>query len=150
MVENKSAILALVSLLFVVSCGFMNKSVVSRVSERCGSFKVVFSGTEASDALFHSKIKKFLEDKFRLYFNNVNGDICTVTINNVAKKTNTSIVSTSGVTSRVNNRIIVNYSVNAGKVTKNSSCNIVYDNEVSENYYSQYVNDIKISDNNVE
>ena len=113
-------------------------------------FNVNIKNADSKNTLFYSKLKTALEDKFILLQHSKNGNKCDIDILNITATNYIPLIDNSGIASRNNKKIDVKYSVNVGdKIIKNNVI-VFYGSNVSENYYSNYVNNEKMADNDIE
>ena len=140
----------LLVILLLNSCSFITKNTNNNIYDKCGTFDINIQNINSKDSLFYSKLKNALEDKFILLNHNENGNTCIVDILNIAVNNYTPLIDNSGIASRNNKKIDVEYSINIeDKIIKNNVI-VFYGSNVSENYYSNYVNGNKIENNDIE
>lgn len=132
------------TLLFLSSC--VNKG----VNNICGSFSINVEDNTTKNYLFFTKFSENLRDRLELIANDDSNYICKVDVKfNV--DTYSTIIDESGYTGRKNFKINVDYVLsmpNNKKITDNVT--FFYGSNISDNYYSEYVNSQKRKNNDID
>lgn len=148
------SVIFLVILLFMSSCVSFNDVSINNIYKKCNTFVVKIQNVDGKNILFYSKLKASLEDELNLLVYNDNHDNigtnkCILNVTDIKTTNYVPLTNNSGIASRNNSKIDVKYSVFVdNKIIKNS-CIVFYGSNVSENYYSEYVNTAKMRDNDV-
>lgn len=142
----------IIILLLVSSCSIIDRNNEQSIYNKCNSFIINIDG---SNSLFYTKLKNSLNDKFNLLVYGEDSEIdkskiCEINIKKINIKTYSSLTDTSGITSRQNTKIDIKYSINISNKKINNNCIVFYGASVSDNYYSVYNKEEKMSDNNIE
>lgn len=139
-----------VFVLLLSGCSFIKYNNNSNIYDKCGIFDINIENIDGKDILFYSKLKTALEDKFILLHHNENNNKCIIDILDITIANYVPLVDNSGIASRNNKKVDAKYSVKVGNKIIKDTVIVFYGLNVSENYYSNYVNNKKVVDNDVE
>lgn len=139
-----------VFVLLLTSCSFIKYNNSGNVYDKCGIFDINIKNVNNKDVLFYLKLKTNLEDKFSLLYHNENNNRCIIDIIDTTITNYVPLVDNSGIASRNNKKIDIKYSVELSDKIIKDRVIVFYGLNVSENYYSNYVNSEKVIDNDID